>query len=1092
LVLREEPIQFDEDSIPFGDTLRPSASIMSVPIRHASSIIGLLSIQSYTPHNYDGAALDDLEALADHCGEALNRIRAEEELRESEERFRQLSEAAFEAIILHENGTILEVNQSFCRMYGYERAEVIGKSVLDLALPEFRELLMKIVRSGDTGPYESPALRKDGTVFKAEVAGKPISYQGRVARVAAIRDITERKRNERRQAAQYAVTRVLAESATLADAIPKLLRVICESLRWKLGEFWRLCDSTNLLRCVETWHVPALDATSFIEASRQTELAPGVGLPGRVWQSGQPEWIPDVMTDPCFARAVIAAKVGLRGAVAFPILLGNHALGVMLFFSRRAPEADEDLLKMMSAIGSQIGQFTERKRAEEALLASERKYRDIFTFAPVGIYQSLRDGTLITANHTLAEMLGYASVDELLRVKLGRDVCLVDGERETLIREHEDRGYPVDLELQWKTKDGSPIWVQLTAHAIKGANGATEYWEGFVRDITKLKRAEGALRQTEQQYESLVHSIDGIVWEADPRTFSFTFVSKQAERLLGYPLAQWLNEPNFWAGHIHPDDREWAVDFCLKATARKEDHQLEYRMIAADGRAVWLKDNVTVSIMDDESVRLRGVMVDITERKQAEEALRESEERYRELFENAKDATYVHDLSGRYTSANRAAEKLTGYTRAEILGKSFIHFVPPEQIENIREHLCRKLVDDGETTYEAEVVTKDGRRVAVEVSSHLIYEEGVPVAVQGTARNIVERKRAEAALRESEERFAKAFHASPAALSIALLEDARLLEVNDAFLRMTGYKRDEVIGRSTLELGLWLDSNQRITMDGLLRERGTVTDLEIIFRKKSGKVRNGLLSVDLIELSGKPCVLGIAQDITERKRAEAALRNYSRLLIEAQEAERQNIARELHDQIGQVLTAIRISLETIRDSSNRAESNALIDEGVTIVDEAIQQVRDLSFELRPSLLDDLGLTAALRWYADRFAQRTGIHTKTSICPESRIRLPRELETASFRIVQEALTNVARHAQAKNVSIGVRTTNGDLSLSIKDDGIGFNLHSQTNGELLSSLGLRGMEERAQGLGGKLEIKSAPREGTEVRVHFPNGNKRKELT
>ena len=274
----------------------------------------------------------------------------------------------------------------------------------------------------------------------------------------------------------------------------------------------------------------------------------------------------------------------------------------------------------------------------------------------------------------------------------------------------------------------------------------------------------------------------------------------------------------------------------------------------------------------------------------------------------------------------------------------------------MRQNLCKKLRHEGETIYEAEVITKDGRRVPVEINSRLIYEEGVPVAVQGTARNVA-----------------------------------------------------------------------------------------------------------------------------ERKRAEEALRGYSRQLILALEAERQNIARELHDQIGQVLTAIRITLETIRNSSNQAESKALIDEGVTTVDEALQQVRDLSFELRPSLLDDLGLTAALRRYADRYAQRTGIQTKMTIRTESRIRLPRELETACFRIVQEALTNVARHAQAKN---------GALSLSIKDDGIGFNLHSQTNGELLSSLGLRGMEERAHGVGGKLEINSAPGRGTEVRVHFFNGSKRRE--
>lgn len=136
-----------------------------------------------------------------------------------------------------------------------------------------------------------------------------------------------------------------------------------------------------------------------------------------------------------------------------------------------------------------------------------------------------------------------------------------------------------------------------------------------------LPRREAALWESQQRYAELVDSIDGIVWEADARTFQFTFVSKRAERLLGYPVARWLHEPNFWAEHVHPDDREWAITFCQQATAENRDHEFEYRMLAADGRAVWLRDIVTVIANKNEPVKLRGVMVDITERKRMEAEL---------------------------------------------------------------------------------------------------------------------------------------------------------------------------------------------------------------------------------------------------------------------------------------------------------------------------------------------------------------------------------------------------------------------------------------------------------------------------------------
>jgi PAS domain S-box-containing protein len=478
------------------------------------------------------------------------------------------------------------------------------------------------------------------------------------------------------------------------------------------------------------------------------------------------------------------------------------------------------------------------------------------------------------------------------------------------------------------------------------------YYEGTTQDITERRKADHSLRL----FRTLMDRSTDAIEVLDPNTLSFLHCNKSAYESLGYTREEFLG---LSAYDIDPNVNQELNERLQAEMSKSDSVTFESVHRRKDGSTFPVEINLKTVCLERD-YRL-AVVRDITERKLAEEALRHAEQKYRELFENAQDATYVHDLKGTYTSINLAAEKLTGYSRQEILGKDFSSFVAPEYVEQVRENLCRKLREQGETTYEVEVITKNGQRVPVEVSSRLIYKEGVPVGVQGTARNIA-----------------------------------------------------------------------------------------------------------------------------ERKRAEEALRGFSRQLIQAQEAERESIARELHDQIGQLLTAIQINLKTIRDS--KAEGSALLlNEGVTLVDKAIQQVRDLSFELRPSLLDDLGLTAALQWYTDHYRQRTGIQTTTSISPESRNRLPRELETSCFRIVQEALTNVARHAQAKNVAIDVRTGNGELSLSIKDDGMGFNSYAATNGMSPNSLGLRGMEERVRSLGGKLEILSAPSEGTEVRVYFPNGTK-----
>ena len=350
----------------------------------------------------------------------------------------------------------------------------------------------------------------------------------------------------------------------------------------------------------------------------------------------------------------------------------------------------------------------------------------------------------------------------------------------------------------------------------------------------------------------------------------------------------------------------------------------------------------------------------IAERKQAEAALRESEERYRELFENAKDAIYVHDLEGTYVKVNRAAEKLSGYTRAEIVGHNFTEFMAPEFVRYVRSSFFEKIARKGETTYEVEVIAKDGRRVPVEVSSRAIYEGEKLVGVQGMVR-----------------------------------------------------------------------------------------------------------------------------DITERKLAQEALQMFSRQLIEAQEDERRRIARELHDQIGQILTAVKMNLHTVQHFSLSSEAGSYIKDNIEAVDEALRLVRDLSIDLRPPVLDDLGLATALRWYVDRYTKRTGLDVSVVIgLPDPNVRFSRELETACFRIAQEALTNIVRHAKASQVLLQLTIHDAHLLLLIKDDGVGFNFgRLQERAPRLATLGLVSMQERAHFAGGAIEINSARSKGTEIRLSLP---------
>ena len=187
--------------------------------------------------------------------------------------------------------------------------------------------------------------------------------------IGVLTDITEHKRNSERMHMQYTVTRILTESQTLGDGLPKLLRAICERLGWDVADLWLLNEQTRVMSCAEIWHRPAPELAEFVEATWQTNFSQGVGLPGRVWQDGQPSWIPDVIQDSHFPRRPQAISAGLHGALAFPVLSGGKVLAVMEFFSHQIQSPDDDLIKVLTAIGSQIGQFMERKRVEAKILS---------------------------------------------------------------------------------------------------------------------------------------------------------------------------------------------------------------------------------------------------------------------------------------------------------------------------------------------------------------------------------------------------------------------------------------------------------------------------------------------------------------------------------------------------------------------------------------------------------------------------------------------------------------------------------------------------------------------------------------------------
>jgi PAS domain S-box-containing protein len=301
-------------------------------------------------------------------------------MEELKDRYEIIEEAATDAIVtIDEEGKILSISRAAERIFGHGVPEMVGRPI-DEIIPNYAELANQARLRSKTAPVvEVTGAHKSGKQVQLELSLGEYKKNNKHIFTGIIRDIAPRKDTDRRLAAQFAVTRALAESSSLSEATPKLLQYICEAVGWELGELWWVNAESNTLHVEGSWHVPSYEvADEFERAGRKTILFPGIDLVGRVLSSGQPAWIDNVVADSNFPRATIAERVGLHGAFAFPVRVADHVQCVLAFYNREVVQPDAELLQMFDALGRQVGDFIKRTRAEEErdkLLIFERVAR---------------------------------------------------------------------------------------------------------------------------------------------------------------------------------------------------------------------------------------------------------------------------------------------------------------------------------------------------------------------------------------------------------------------------------------------------------------------------------------------------------------------------------------------------------------------------------------------------------------------------------------------------------------------------------------------------------------------------------------------
>jgi PAS domain S-box-containing protein len=599
-----------------------------------------------------------------------------------------------------------------------------------------------------------------------------------------------------------------------------------------------------------------------------------------------------------------------------------------------------------------------------------------------------------------------------------------------------------------------------------------------VRDITERKLAEEALTESEEFNRRIVESSSDCIKVLDLEG-NLAYMSPRGKKLLEiHDLSAYLNKS--WIEMWPPESQPLAAT-AIKRAKMGGVGSFQSFAPTMEGRPKWW-DNVVTPIRgaSGKIERLLAVSRDITAQKQAVEAVRESESRFAKAFKaNPQPMSLTTLEDGRYLDVNESFLSMIGYSYEEVIG----HTTKELGIWDKRWHrdqMAETLKTAGTfRNFETTFRTKSGK-LKVLLSSAEVLELGGHKCILMASSDITERKSLEEDLRLSEREFSTLVQNSPDVIS-RLDRNLRYIYISPTAERNTGLSPDSFIGRTPCEVDLsGYDAKHFEASCERAFETGKTVSLDYVYSGRNYWTR---IIPEFTPEGTVESVMTISEDVTQRLRQEKELLELTVRLFNLQDEERRRIARELHDGTAQNLFAISINLAKLAQLDHKEEMQQLIDECQTLGDQSLREIRTLSYLLHPPLLDQAGLVSALQWYVEGFSKRSGIYVNITAQPIGR--LPSEVETALFRIVQEALANVRRHSGSETASIRLETRSNEVVLEIKDTGRGLraqNPFESTEDFHELGVGIPGMRQRLRLLGGRLEITSNGG-GTSVSAFVP---------
>jgi PAS domain S-box-containing protein len=736
-----------------------------------------------------------------------------------------------------------------------------------------------------------------------------------------------------------------------------------------------------------------------------------------------------------------------------------------------------------------------KKKTEDELVTSEESFRLLVNNVKnYAIFMVDINGIVTSWNEGAAYIKGYSD-EEIIGKHISTFYTAEDvekGEPELNLQMAEKNGR-FEKEGWRKRKDGSIFWADVVSTALYDDKGELRGFAKITRDSTERKKLEDELQEFNQKLEELVRVktaeltnvfervSDGIL--AFDNNAQITYANKKTGEINKRNPKDLIGK-NLWDEFLWTDDIVFHEKYNESIRGQKNVHFESY--VSALG--IWIENHMYPS-----SNGLSLFFRDITEKKKSEESLRQSEELRQLIMNSSLDAIICIDKNGIITGWNQQAEKVFGWKEEEMIGKYLNETIIPSRYREAQEREFLNFQRTEESPFinrviEITALNRIGQEFPIEFSIAPIKQYDHEFFCS-FIRDISQRKTTEQELRLSADKYKLLFEKNPLPMWMISTSDNRFVDVNDAAVIQYGYEKEEFMSLKTTKIRPEIDKKRYLTES---RENIPGKNYRGIWRHQ--KKDRSIIDVEIYATDfvheGKQARLILSNDISEKIKAEESLRqSYNEIrqlashLQNIREEERAVIAREIHDELGQQLTGLKIDISWISKrlhGEKDGEVKQKINSTLELLDVTIKTVRRIATDLRPSMLDDLGLIATIEWQCEEFERRTGITTRF-IDDTTEFDFPAQMAIGLFRICQESLTNIARHSSAKNAFITLQQMDHKLLLTITDNGKGFEVHKIDHKK---TLGLLGMRERTLMMGGNYDITSENGKGTTLSVRIPH--------